>query len=80
MFDIKNENTRKWICIPAYIITALCALFCAYGNLGLPFHNNINMNLLYLHSKNTTMKNIINIILLIAALITLNCAMGWMLR
>ena len=81
MFGLmKDEKTRKWICIPAYIIVALCALYCAYADLGLPYNNVINRDLLYFHSKNPIVKNTVNIILLIAALVTLNCAIGWMLR
>ena len=75
-----KDSTRKWICIPAYIIVALCALLCAYCRLELPGHKTINMDLLHFKSENKTVKTVVNIILLIAALVTLSCAVGWMVR
>ncbi len=75
-----KDQTRKWICIPAYIIVAFCALFCSYGDIGLPGSKMINKDLLYFHSTNSTVKTVINIILLIGALVTLSCAIGWMVR
>ncbi len=76
---LKNECTRKWICIPAYIIVALCALLCSYCRLELPGYKTINMDLLHFKSENKTVKKIVNIILLIASLITLTCAITWMM-
>jgi hypothetical protein len=75
-----KECIRKWICIPAYIIVALCALYCSYSYLELPGHKVINMDLLYFRSDNKTVKTTVNIILLIASLVTLGCAIGWMVR
>ena len=76
-----KDQTRKWICIPAYIIVALCALLCSYGDLGLPGSKTIvNRNLLYFYSTNSTVRTIINIVLLLSALVTLSCAIGWMIR
>ena len=77
---MKNEKLRKWICIPAYIVVALCALYCAYADLGLPYNDYINRDLLYFYSTNSIVKNVVNVILLIASLVTLNCAIGWMIR
>ncbi len=77
---MKNEKFRKWICIPSYIVVALCALYCSYAGLGLPYDNYINKSLLYFYSDNQIVKNVVNVILLAASLVTLNCAIGWMLR
>ena len=77
---MNRESVRKWICIPAYIIVAVCALLCAYSGLDLPGKDKINMNLMYLNSDNKTVKTVVNIILLIAALTTLGCALSWCCR
>lgn len=77
---LKNECTRKWICIPAYIIVAVCALLCAYNKLELPGYKTINMDLLYLKSDNKVVRKTIDVVLLIAAIVTLTCAIGWMIR
>ncbi len=76
----KSESTRRWICIPAYIIVALCALLCSYNMLELPGYKTINMDLLHFKSENKTVKTVVNVILLIAAIITLSCAISWMIR
>lgn len=73
-----SEQTRKWICIPAYIIVALCALLCSYSSLELPGHKTFNMDLLHFKSQNETVKKISNIVLLIASIVTLGCALSWM--
>jgi hypothetical protein len=77
---MKSESLRKWICIPAYIIVALCALLCSYSSLELPGHKTINMDLLHFKSENKTVKTVVNVILLIAALVTLGCALSWCCR
>ena len=56
MFKSLSDKSRKMLCIPAYIIVALCALLCAYSDLGLPGNNIINKDLLYFHSNNKIVK------------------------
>jgi hypothetical protein len=71
-----SENTRKLICIPAYIIVGLCAMICALGAL----LNNPNISMHALYKNSELMKNIVNIILLGAGIITLSCAVGWLVK
>lgn len=72
----KADNVRKMICIPAYIICALCALLC-----GVECFQNPNHKMwFHLGITNPTIRQVINVILIISGLITLSCAIGWMTR
>jgi len=71
-----SEKTRKMICIPAYLICALCSLICGIQCFSEPNHK----MWFHLGLENKTARQVINVILIIAGLITLSCAVGWMTR
>jgi hypothetical protein len=67
---------KKSICIPAYIIVAICALMCSLQFLQEPGHT----MWIHLGIKNPIGVKLINIILLIAAVTTLVCSAQWLTR
>lgn len=73
---MKNDKTRKMICIPAYIICALCALLCGIQCFQDPSHK------MWFHfgADNRMVRQTINVILIASGLVTLSCAIGWMTR
>jgi len=75
MFKL-DDKTRKMICIPAYLICALCALLCGIQCFQKPEHT------MWFHFgiENKTARQTINIVLILAGLVTLSCAVGWMTR
>jgi hypothetical protein len=74
----KSESLRKIVCIPAYIIVAICALICSIN--ALSSSDKVNMNLLFGEEKTSWRKTIVASILLLASLVTLACAVTWMLN
>lgn len=73
-----KETLRRYICIPAYIIVALCALICSIQHF--TKSDKITMKLIHFNSDNETVKTISYSVLLIASIVTLGCAIGWMIR
>lgn len=74
----KSESMRKAICIPAYIIVAICALICSIN--ALSSNDKISMKLLFGDKDKSWRKTIVASILLLASLITLACAISWMMK
>jgi hypothetical protein len=72
------ESLRKIVCIPAYIIVAICALICSIN--ALSSNPKITMKLFFGDKEETSLrKTIVASILLLASLITLACAVSWMM-
>lgn len=72
----KSESLRKILCIPSYIIVAICALICSINSLS--SNDKISMNMLYGKEDKSWRKTIVASILLLASLVTLSCAVTWM--
>jgi hypothetical protein len=73
----KPESLRKIVCIPAYIIVAICALICSIN--ALSSSDKISMKLFFGDDNTSLRKTIVASILLLASLITLACAVSWMM-
>ncbi len=76
MIGIGSEKIRKCVCIPAYILVALCALLYTIETFGVSGAH----DWMYFGIQNKTGRTIINSVYFIAAVITLICAIGWMIR
>jgi hypothetical protein len=71
------ESLRKIVCIPAYIIVAICGLICSIN--ALSSNPKITMKLFFGEKETSLRKTIVASILLLASLITLACAVSWMM-
>jgi hypothetical protein len=72
-----SEKVRKCICIPAYILVAICALLASLQEFGI---EGAHKWMYFGMSENKTAKTVLNAIYFIAAVITLICAIGWIIR
>jgi hypothetical protein len=73
-----SESMRKSICIPAYIIVAICALICSIN--ALSSNDKISMKIVFGDDDKSWRKTITSSILLLASLVTLACAITWMMK
>ena len=66
-------NTKKCVCLTAMFIVALCALLCSIQMLQNPNH------VMWIHFgvRNTTGRQVINVVLLVSALVVFNCGYNW---
>jgi len=74
-----SDKTKKMLCIPAYILVSICALFHALKELDFISKDHANWMYFGLEDKPTA-KKVINYIYLIAALFTLSCAVSLMMK
>ncbi len=77
MMGFGSDKVRKCVCIPAYILVAICALLASLEHLGV---NDVHKWMYFGLSESKTGKTILSVVYFIAAIITLICAIGWMIR
>lgn len=66
-------KTTKCVCLAAMFITALCALLCSIQMLQDPTH----VMWIHLGVRDRRGRQAINIVLLVSAIVVMNCGYNW---